>query len=213
MIVFSAIEPLIDALTARLTRPLPGQLAHRMSRVQTDRPFTFPNTEEHATPAAVLILLFPDQDNIHFYLTERTHDVEHHKGQISLPGGAWEKGEQLHETAIRETEEEIGINRQQIQMVGGLTPFFTPVTGFMIHPFIGWCNVKPKTKLQDDEVHKLFTASLTDLVDENIFQSEKWDIRGYDSTVPFFNFGGAKVWGATAAILSEFKIVIKEVIP
>ncbi len=211
--MFSAIEPLIESLTMRLGQPLPGYKAHQISRVQTDTPFTFPSTEAHAIPAAVMILLFPENGETHFFLTERSDSVQHHKGQISLPGGAWEKGEQLPETAIRETEEEIGVNRDLIQLVGGLTPFFTPVTGFMIHPFIGWCDARPETILQDNEVHKLFTASLADLVNEDNFQSEKWEIRGYEATVPFFKFKGAKVWGATAAILSEFKIILKEVVP
>ncbi len=210
--MFSPIEPLIESLSHRLEQPLPGDNAHRLTRVQTETPFTFPNTIEQAVPAAVLILLFPEKDDIHFFLTERTEDVEHHKGQISLPGGVWEAGEQLHETALRETEEEIGVDQRSIQLMGGLTPFFTPVTGFLIHPFISWCQTKPQTNIQDLEVNQLFSPSLATLVDEATFQSEKWTIRGYDTIVPFFNFYGRKVWGATGAILSEFKSILKEII-
>ena len=148
---------------------------------------------------------------IHFFLTQRTDEVEHHKGQISFPGGAWEDGEKLHETAIRETEEEIGVDPNTVEIVGGLTPFFVPVTGFMINPFIGWCNKKPSTNIQTDEVQKLFIVSLSDLLDDKLFLSENWEIRGHEAIVPFYKFEGQKVWGVTAAILSEFKLILKEI--
>ncbi|MBC8345654.1 MAG: CoA pyrophosphatase [Candidatus Marinimicrobia bacterium] len=171
---------------------------------------SFPYSIEKSIPAAVLILLFPRNNDICFFLTQRTDDVEHHKGQISLPGGVWEKGEQLHETAIRETEEEIGVDKNIIQLVGGLTPFYIPVTGFMVHPFIGWCNKEPSTNIQIEEVNKLFTVSLSTLLNDHIFQSENWEIRGQKAVVPFYNFEGRKVWGVTASILSEFKLILKD---
>jgi len=82
----------------------------------------------------------------------------------------------------------------------------------MIHPFIGWIDEKPTTIIQESEVKKLFSASIIDLINKNTFITENWSIRGYDATVPFFNFSGQKVWGATGAILSEFKSVLKEII-
>jgi len=206
------INQLSEDLNQRLIAPLPGESAHQTMRVESKVKFNFPYSVKTAIPAAVLIHLFPENNDIQFFLTKRTNEVEHHKGQISLPGGAWEDGEQLHETALRETEEEIGVSRNIIQLIGGLTPFFTPVTGFMIHPFIGWSTEKPETEIQDKEVHELFSASIFELIDENTFMSENWAIRGYDANVPFYNFGGRKVWGATGAILSEFKSILKEII-
>ncbi|MBN4080791.1 CoA pyrophosphatase [Caldithrix abyssi] len=205
------IDQLSSKLQQRLKAPLPGESAQKMTKVSTLAEVTFPYSIEKAIPAAVLILLFPFENDIHFFLTQRSNEVEHHKGQISLPGGAWEEGEQLHETAIRETEEEIGISKSLIHFIGNLTPFFTPVTDFMIHPFIAWSQKKPATKIQDDEVHELFTASISDLMNEKTLMVENWAIRGYDAQVPFYNFEGRKVWGATAAILSEFKFILKEV--
>ena len=206
------INQLSKELHQRLKSPLPGQSAQQAAQVKSNVKFNFTHTIETAIPAGVLILLFPKNDDIHFFLTTRTDDVEHHKGQISLPGGVWEKDEQLHETAFRETEEEIGVSRNNIQLLGGLTPLFTPVTGFMIHPFIGWIDEKPTTIIQESEVKKLFSASIIDLINKNTFITENWSIRGYDATVPFFNLSGQKVWGATGAILSEFKSVLKEII-
>jgi len=209
--MLTELNHLVTSLQKRLSNPLPGQEAHQLAEVQSQTPLFFLNSIETAVPASVLILLFLKDNDIHFFLTKRTDAVGHHKGQISLPGGAWEDGEQLHETAIRETEEEIGVDRHIIQLVGGLTPFYTPITGFMVHPFIGWCRKRPSTNIQTDEVHKLFTVSLSTLLDDQIFQSENWEIRGHTAIVPFYNFEGYKAWGVTASILSEFKSILKDV--
>ena len=205
------INKIAEQIKERLKKPLPGNEAHLATRIKTKSEVTFPNTEETARPAAVLILLFPFEDEIQFFLTKRTEDVEHHKGQISLPGGIRENNESLNETALRETKEEVGIDSTKIIISGSLTPFFIPVTGYIVHPFIGWCKEKPSTKIHDVEVNQLFSVSITELMDEKILQTEQWNIRGYDAIVPYYNFGKCKVWGATAAILSEFKSILEDI--
>ena len=205
------INKIAEQIKERLKNPLPGNEAHLATRIKTKSEVTFPNTQETARPAAVLILLFPFEDEIQFFLTKRTEDVEHHKGQISLPGGIRENNESLNETALRETKEEVGIDSTKIIISGSLTPFFIPVTGYIVHPFIGWCKEKPSTKIHDVEVNQLFSVSITELMDEKILQTEQWNIRGYDAIVPYYNFGKCKVWGATAAILSEFKSILEDI--
>ena len=205
------INKIAEQIKERLKKPLPGNEAHLTTRIKTKSEVTFSNTEETAIPAAVLILLFPFKDEIQFFLTKRTEDVEHHKGQISLPGGIRENNESLNETALRETKEEVGIDSTKIIISGSLTPFFIPVTGYIVHPFIGWCKEKPSTKIHDVEVNQLFSVSITELMDEKILQTEQWNIRGYDAIVPYYNFGKCKVWGATAAILSEFKSILEDI--
>ena len=205
------INKIAEQIKERLKKPLPGNKAHLTTRIKTKSEVTFPNTQETARPAAVLILLFPFEDEIQFFLTKRTEDVEHHKGQISLPGGIRENNESLNETALRETKEEVGIDSTKIIISGSLTPFFIPVTGYIVHPFIGWCKEKPLTQVHDVEVNQLFSVSITELMDEKILQTEQWNIRGYDAIVPYYNFGKCKVWGATAAILSEFKSILEDI--
>ena len=205
------INTIAEKLKERLKKPLPGNEAHLTTRIKTKSEVTFSNTEETAIPAAVLILLFPFEDEIQFFLTKRTEDVEHHKGQISLPGGIRENDESLNETALRETKEEVGIDSTKIIISGSLTPFFIPVTGYIVHPFIGWCKEKPSTKIHDVEVNQLFSVSITELMDEKNLQTEQWNIRGYDAIVPYYNFEKCKVWGATAAILSEFKSILEDI--
>ena len=205
------INTIAEKLKERLKKPLPGNKAHLTTRIKTKSEVTFSNTEETAIPAAVLILLFPFEDEIQFFLTKRTEDVEHHKGQISLPGGIREDKESLNETALRETKEEVGIDPTEIIISGSLTPFFIPVTGYIVHPFIGWCKEKPSTKVHDVEVNQLFSVSINQLMDKKNLQTEEWNIRGYDAIVPYYNFGECKVWGATAAILSEFKSILQDI--
>ena len=175
------INKIAEQIKERLKKPLPGNEAHLTTRIKTKSEVTFPNTQETARPAAVLILLFPFEDEIQFFLTKRTEDVEHHKGQISLPGGIRENNESLNDTALRETKEEVGIDSTKIIILGSLTPFFIPVTGYIVHPFIGWCKEKPSTKIHDVEVNQLFSVSITELMDEKILQTEQWNIRGYDA--------------------------------
>lgn len=210
--IFSSINRLVKLLEEKLKEPLPGSSAHLLTKVQSEIEFNFPDSTENAKKASVLILLFPDSNNIHFFLTQRTDSVEHHKGQISLPGGTCEENEPIDKTALRETEEEIGVDQNEVKIIGGLTPFFTPTSGFIVHPFVGWCKRRPKTINQVDEVHDLFSASLSQLLNDQILESENWNLRGYQAKVPFYNFDGYKVWGVTAAILSEFKLVLKDAI-
>tara|TARA_Y100000590_G_scaffold201191_1_gene228653 strand:- start:288 stop:917 length:630 start_codon:yes stop_codon:yes gene_type:complete len=207
----SSINELSQSIKERISKPLPGRKAHRLTKVISKNDLTFSNTYENAIPASVLILLFPFEKEIQFFLTQRTESVEHHKGQISLPGGMCEGNESLCETALRETEEEIGVNRNKVELLGSLTPFFVPITGYIIHPYIGWCKEKPLTKIYKGEVDKLFSISINELLDKNIIVTEEWSIRGYDASVPYYNFGLCKVWGATAAILSEFKVILEEI--
>ena len=208
--MFSSINRLVKLLEERLKEPLPGTSAHLITKVQSKIEFNFPESSKYAKKASVLILLFPDSNNIHFFLTQRTLSVEHHKGQISLPGGTCEKNEKTINTALRETEEEIGVDKNEVEIIGELTPFFTPTSGFIVHPFIGWCNRRPKTNKQTDEVHTLFSASLSQLLNDQILELENWNLRGYETKVPFYNFDGHKVWGVTAAILSEFKLILND---
>ena len=199
-------------LAQHLVKDLPGKPAQKIMLAKPRNPINYSSNSECPNPAAVLILLFPIIQDIRFFLTKRTNVVQYHKGQISLPGGAWEEGEQLWGTALRETNEEIGVRAEHIQLIGELTPLFVPVTGFLIHPFVGWVDEEPETSPDPTEVESLFSASVLSLTDQNSCQCEERTIRGHVFDVPYFQLNREKVWGATSMILSEFKTVLKEVI-
>ena len=206
------IHTLKIKLAQHLVKELPGKPAQKIMLTKPRNPINYSSNSECPNLAAVLILLFPVIQDIRFFLTKRTGVVQYHKGQISLPGGAWEEGEQLWGTALRETNEEIGVRAEHIQFIGELPPLFVPVTGFLIHPFVGWVDDEPETSPDPTEVESLFSASVLSLTDQNSCQCEERTIRGHVFDVPYFQLNRQKVWGATSMILSEFKTVLKEVI-
>ena len=180
-------------------------------RVIYDQSIELPFSQNNSTPAAVLILLYLADNEIYFFLTKRTNVLEHHKGQISLPGGTQEGNEKLIDTALRETQEEIGINRTSISIIGTITPLFVPVTGFMIYPFIGYSINKLDPKPDPVEVETIFSVNIFDLLNKDNRTAEQRNIRGYNVKVPYFKLNDYQVWGATAMILSEFKDLIKSI--
>ena len=204
------LSKLAQKLQIRLINNLPGKDEQWRMRVTSDKSYNFDNTEEDAIQSAVLILLYEENGVICFTLTERTQTVEHHRGQISLPGGAREADEKLSSTAIRETQEEIGIYADDVDIIGALSPLFVPVTGFIINPFVGIINANFEPQPAPEEVETVISVHVNELLNDDNELQEKRNIRGYDMNIPYFLLSGHKVWGATAMILSEFKTVLKE---
>ena len=204
------LSKLAQKLQIRLINNLPGKDEQWRMRVTSDKSYNFDNTEEDAIQSAVLILLYEENGVICFTLTERTQTVEHHRGQISLPGGAREADEKLSSTAIRETQEEIGIYADDVDIIGALSPLFVPVTGFIINPFVGIINANFEPQPAPEEVETVISVHVNELLNDDNELQEKRNLRGYDMNIPYFLLSGHKVWGATAMILSELKTVLKE---
>ena len=204
------LSKLAQKLQIRLINNLPGKDEQWRMRVTSDKSYNFDNTKEDAIQSAVLILLYEENGVICFTLTERTQTVEHHRGQISLPGGAREADEKLSSTAIRETQEEIGIYADDVDIIGALSPLFVPVTGFIINPFVGIINANFEPQPAPEEVETVISVHVNELLNDDNELQEKRNLRGYDMNIPYFLLSGHKVWGATAMILSEFKTVLKE---
>jgi len=198
----------IEALTERLRIDLPGKNAQRKMMITPNR-FPTKNQEDEGIPASVLLLLYPFNEGWFFFLTKRSQDVEHHKGQISFPGGVVEKNESKMNAAIRETNEEIGVDKDVIKIIGSLTPFYIPVSNFHIFPYVGWTEEKPHTKVQDTEVKRVFSVSINDLVLERNLKTKEDFFSKKSVTVPYFDLNGETVWGATSMILSEFKFILR----
>ena len=201
----------ITQLKITINNDLPGEESHQKMRVIYDQSIELPFSKINSIPAAVLILLYLADNEIYFFLTKRTDELKHHKGQISLPGGTQEGNEKLIDTALRETQEEIGINKTSISIIGTITPLFVPVTGFMIYPFIGYSLNKLNPKPDPVEVATIFSVNISDLLNKENRTTEQRNIRGYDVQVPYFKLNDYKVWGATSMILSEFRDLIKSI--
>ena len=201
----------ITQLKITINNDLPGEESHQKMRVIYDQSIELPFSKINSTAAAVLILLYIADNEIYFFLTKRTDELKHHKGQISLPGGTQEGNEKLIDTALRETQEEIGINKTSISIIGTITPLFVPVTGFMIYPFIGYSLNKLNPKPDPVEVATIFSVNISDLLNKENRTTEQRNIRGYDVQVPYFKLNDYQVWGATSMILSEFRDLIKSI--
>ncbi len=206
------IPELITQLTQRLSQPLPGKKAQDIMMVYPDYPSAVLEAYAQRVPAGVLILLFPRNDGWHFFLTKRTDRVDHHKGQISLPGGVVQDGESLMEAALRETHEEIGVASTLVTVIGSLTSFNIPVSDFEIFPFISWAVIEPMTVIHDAEVDRVFSVSIDSFLDDNNQKQKKETLRGEMRTIPYFDLGSEQVWGATSIILSEFKTVLQDIL-
>lgn len=201
----------VDDVRQALERPLPGLSAqarmappYRREQVETAL-----NPPADCKQAGVLVLLYPQDGQLCFPLTRRPDNVEFHKGQISLPGGSRENGESLLQTALRETQEEIGVEANAVEAFGKLTSLYVPPSNFCVQPFVGYVARRPNFRLEAIEVAELIKAPLAALLDPAAARQEDWEIRGGIWRIPFYQFGSHKVWGATAMILAEFAAILE----
>jgi 8-oxo-dGTP pyrophosphatase MutT (NUDIX family) len=154
-----------------------------------------------STDAAVLIPLYPNGSDLVAVLTERRQDLRRHAGEISFPGGRQDEGEALHETALREAHEEIGLSSEEVELVGALPPVGTFVTGYRVFPFVGLIEPGHTWKPQETEVAQVLELSLQDLVQGH--EMRRLLRRGVPIKTPTYTAQGHFVWGATARILQS----------
>src|SRR5881397_2291942 len=141
------------------------------------------------TDAAVLVPLYLDGDQLHAVFTKRRDDLRRHAGEISFPGGRQDfPDEDLRVTALREAEEEIGLSREEVELVGALPPTGTFVTGYRIHPFVGVIRAGHEWKIQPNEVEIVLELSLPDL--ERGFEMRRLLRRGVPIKTPTYSVDG-----------------------
>jgi 8-oxo-dGTP pyrophosphatase MutT (NUDIX family) len=127
---------------------------------------------------------------------------------VSLPGGKVDDGETIETAALREAEEEIGVDRATVEVLGRLTPLHIPVSGFLLHPVVGCTSVRPAFQRAEWEVARIIEAPVQLLSDPRIVKREMRtrivNGQSIDIDVPYYDIDGEKVWGATAMVLAEF---------
>ena len=152
--------------------------------------------------AAVLIPLYIDAGELHAVFTKRREDLKRHAGEISFPGGRQDFPEEdLRTTALRETEEEIGLSRDDVEMVGALPPTGTFVTSYRIHPFVGVIKSGHEWTPQPSEVEEVLELSLPALVAG--YEIQRLIRKGVPFKTPTYTVDGHFVWGATARIVEQ----------
>ena len=202
----------VAKLREALSKPLPGLDAQlRMSpepRLGWD-PLKFP---EGARDGAALLLVYPHDDTLHLALTVRGAGLRNHTGQVSLPGGRVDAGETLEAAALREAQEEIGVDPAAVEILGRLTPLHIPVSGFLLHAVVGFTSMRPAFQRAEWEVARIIEAPVSVLSDPSMIKREirTRTVKGQpiDVTVPYFDIDGEKVWGATAMVLAEFCAIL-----
>lgn len=179
------------------------RLMPRDAEGRSTRPIDAPLSAEPRM-GAVLALLYPFRNDIYLPLTVRPASMRHHSGEVSLPGGGFEASDAtLEHTALREANEELGIDVSHIEIVTSLSPIWIPVSNFRITPYVGLLHERPDFRVAPDEVAVLLETPLSLLVDPAIVQRETRELRGRLVTVPYFLVESHKVWGATALVLAQ----------
>jgi 8-oxo-dGTP pyrophosphatase MutT (NUDIX family) len=192
-------------LRRRLAGTLPGREAQlRFAPSPVRAGWRAGETAEDTRIAAGLLLLYPHDARVTVPLTVRASGLARHAGQISLPGGAADPGETIVETALRETEEEIGVDRRDVRVLGELTPVHIIVSGFTLHPVVGVADARPAFVAAPGEVAEVLEVAMDDLRDASRIRRGTRIREGVAVEYPYFDLLGHQVWGATARVLGEF---------
>lgn len=201
----------IEHLRRRLDNELPGvEAQYRMAPRGRPRPGDA-QAATRCQQSAVLLYLFPDEDDWHVVLMKRTAYDGHHSGQISIPGGRLEPGEDHRQAALREFSEEIGVPVEPGQVIGGLSDLFIPTSNFLVRPFVAHAAYRPAYLPDPVEVDRVIEMRISALVSEQTVQRRLMRLSsGAEVETPYFDVDGYQVWGATAMILNEFKVLLGE---
>jgi len=207
---------LVNRLQKVLNGPLPGRPAQeRMAPIPLEMERFDKQQIINARKGAVLMLFCPSEDKksiIIPFIKRATYEGVH-SGQIALPGGKKDLVDKdLGDTALRETEEEIGVPRNNIQILGNLSDLYIPPSNFSVRPFIGYSSVPPVFTIDEREVDRLIICRFDELTDEAIIKKKGMNLTGgHQIQAPYYEINEEVVWGATAMILSEFLTLWKEI--
>ena len=185
------------------------------NRLKSFQPIPHRNPSLHA--AAVLIPFYHHSGKDYVVLTKRSHRVQHHQGQMSFPGGVLEKTDRdLLHTALRESDEEIGLKPKDVEILGQLSDFPT-ITHFVITPFVGWVPYPYTWRPDPIEVEEVISVPFDFFCDHRHYEMHSFEYRGKGFTAPVFRYLPPRalrktpyeIWGASARILLELVALLK----
>ncbi len=197
--------------------PLPGQSEQlKMAPIERLKELkTQAEASNSAKHAGVLVLFYPDANqktNLALILRRTYNGV--HSAQIGFPGGKSEPEDRnLEHTALRETEEEIGVPQSQVTVLKQLTNIYIPPSNFFVHPYLGIAKITPEFVIQKSEVEALVQVALSDFLDDTVITSRKLSTSyATEIDVPAYLLNDHIVWGATAMMLSEVRALLKRLV-
>jgi len=205
------VSRLISELEKQLKLQLPGiEVQNKMAPLKIKEREAF--RKNYPQKGGVLVLLYPAGNSIKIALMLRPENMGVHSDQVSFPGGKFEQGDETMEnTALREAKEELGIEPSKIKLIGALTELYIPASNFVVYPFLAVSEVRPDFVPHSVEVKKIIEMDIVQLLDESIVKSKPvfMSVLGKELVVPYFDFEGHTIWGATAMILGELKELLK----
>lgn len=194
-------------------KTLPGHAAqekmapeHRLPHEQWERYFA------SARLSGVLVLFYPINETIHTVLIQRPDYNGVHSRQVAFPGGQREEGDNtLIDTALREANEEVGINLNSVNVLGQLTQLYVPPSNFLITPVVAYSPERPQFILDEKEVVEIIEPEVGELLNEKAVGIKSIRVRT-EITIqaPYYDIRGRTVWGATAMIISELNEVLRK---
>jgi 8-oxo-dGTP pyrophosphatase MutT (NUDIX family) len=200
-------------LQQALAQNLPGREAQlKMSPLPVDwRRFSL-DAPATAKKSAVLLLFYPEESGVFFPLIKRPSYPGAHSGQVSFPGGKVEPNDpDLVYTALREAEEEIGIDAGKVEVLGRLTDLYIPTSNFLVSPVLGFLEEKPRFVPEVREVERIIPTAISTVGQPQVRQRTTIPIgEGRQLNTPYFALDGEVVWGATAMILSELLQLLEQ---
>ena len=160
--------------------------------------------DDKLVPAAVLLPIYYKEGEVNILFTRRTENVKTHKRQISFPGGAREGSESLLQTALRESQEEIGLAPDKVKILGELDDTLTLVSNYIVTPFVGLIPWPYKFRLDGVETDEIIEAPLPALLDEESWHHKTHFVADREVTAYYYHYRDDIIWGATARILHQF---------
>jgi len=161
--------------------------------------------------SAVALILYPKSGQHNLLYIKRPVYNGAHSGQVAFPGGKQDpEDENLLHTSIRECKEEIGVSLRKDEYIGELSSLFIPVSNINVVPYLFLLNKEPSLKLDTREVEYVFSVSLEDLMNDTLLGLDYKTMQGEELKIPYFQFSGHKVWGATSMITNELKYMLKK---
>jgi 8-oxo-dGTP pyrophosphatase MutT (NUDIX family) len=165
-----------------------------------------------ASQGGVLILIYPHEGELYIPMMLRPEYGGAHSGQVSFPGGKMEPDDKdLFDTALRESNEELGIPNNEVEILGNLTDLFIIASNFVVLPVVGYLGFRPQFNPDPREVVEVIETPIQNLLRKDIVNEKAFAVGGgFEIKAPYFDIYGHHVWGATAMMLSEFLSIYKE---
>ena len=201
---------LADRIEARLRKPPPGRAVQERCAFEMSFGRHFGPVRYDARLAAVMVLFFREGGEWRLPLIVRPPQSLHHANQVSLPGGAIESGEESVQAALRELEEELGVRREIVRVLGRLSPLYVFSSNHYVMPIVGYLPDQPRFEINSLEVARLLEVPLAHFLEPaNLRRTERRE-SGVPARAVAYLWDGEEIWGATCMILAEVAAVVRE---